>query len=493
MLEGLFSRFRGTPTARAPASGTGLEAGQYQRRLSGFLPSRQHVNTLVQSSGDTVLARSRYLARNNPYAANAVEVFSAALVGYGIKPAWLQKKSKLKSAGQQLFKDWTDDADAEGLTDFYGLQRRVARELFIAGECFVRRRPRYLSDGFAVPLQIEVIPSEMCPIQQIAITPSGGNVVRQGIEFDRVGRRVAYHFYRRHPGDVTQDPNPDTVRIPASEILHVFDPVEAGQIRGLPRLTPAIVALWSLDAYDDAEHERKKTAAMFAGFIRKPANGEVGLDIEDDGSAAPPLVALEPGTLQILEEGEDITFSTPADVGGAYEAWQYRALTRISAALGLPYMALTSDMVKSNYSNSRQALVEFRRRIEAIQHSVMVFQFCRPVWRWFLDAAALSGALKMPGYATAPRQYLGVNWITPRWEWVDPYKDRQAEVLAIKNGFRARSQTIEAEGEDPEEVDQRIADDAKRAASLGLTFPDVPGITDPNLMPKDGQQDRIAA
>ena len=27
-----------------------------------------------------------------------------------------------------------------------------------------------------------------------------GNVIRQGIEFDAIGRRVAYHFLRRHPG-----------------------------------------------------------------------------------------------------------------------------------------------------------------------------------------------------------------------------------------------------------------------------------------------------
>lgn len=29
------------------------------------------------------------------------------------------------------------------------------------------------------------------------------NAIRQGIEFDRIGRRLAYHFFRRHPGDST--------------------------------------------------------------------------------------------------------------------------------------------------------------------------------------------------------------------------------------------------------------------------------------------------
>ncbi len=81
---------------------------------------------------------------------------------------------------------------------------------------------------------------------------AGGNVIRQGIEFDRIGRRLAYHFLRRHPGDVT-DPGVatgvagETVRIPASEIIYVIDPVDAGQLRGVSKFAPAIVKCIGLD------------------------------------------------------------------------------------------------------------------------------------------------------------------------------------------------------------------------------------------------------
>ncbi len=66
-----------------------------------------------------------------------------------------------------------------------------------------------------------MLPSEMLPLSRNEVTP-GGNVIRQGIEFDRIGRRVAYHLLRRHPGDVT-DPGlaGEVMRIPASEIVHV--------------------------------------------------------------------------------------------------------------------------------------------------------------------------------------------------------------------------------------------------------------------------------
>jgi len=111
----------------------------------------------------------------------------------------------------------------------------------------------------------------MLPLHQTGPT-GNGDVIRQGIEFDRVGRRVAYHFLRRHPGDST-DPGlaGEMVRVPASEVIHVIDPVEAGQLRGVSKLAPAIVKLFLLDQYDDAELDRKKVAAMYAMFVTSPA------------------------------------------------------------------------------------------------------------------------------------------------------------------------------------------------------------------------------
>jgi capsid protein len=66
----------------------------------------------------------------------------------------------------------------------------------------------------AVPLQLQMIPSEMLPLNRNEVMP-GGKVIRQGIEFDAIGRRVAYHFLRRHPGDIT-DPGlaGEVVRVP---------------------------------------------------------------------------------------------------------------------------------------------------------------------------------------------------------------------------------------------------------------------------------------
>ena len=247
--------------------------------------------------------------------------------------------------------------------------------------------------------------------------------------------------------------------------------------------------LWLLDRYDDAEVERKATAAMFAGFITSP-QGEavVGKDLVEPGATASEgMLTLEPGTMQALLPGEDVKFSTPAEVGGSYEAFQYRNLLACFAAMGVPYAFGTGDLKKVNYSSLRGAIIEYRRRLEQAQHGIIVFQLCRPVrQRWF-DDAVLSGALRIPGYVRRPRAYNRAKWIPPKFEWVDPLKDQQAEKLAVDAGFKARSDVIEASGSDPEETDRRIAADRARERRLGLAFPSAIAAAAP--VPADEDED----
>jgi lambda family phage portal protein len=441
----------------------GFDAASGQRRLKGFTTSRAHVNALIAASGPEMNARARWLVRNNGYAANAIESWAANTVGDGISPNSSIAQASRKDAVQRLWLAWTDDADAEGLTDFYGLQRRAAREVFMTGEVFLRFRPRRVEDGLVVPLQVQMLPSEMLPLNH-NVVDGNGNVIRQGIEFDRVGRRVAFHFLRRHPGDST-DPglSGETVRVPASDVLHIIDPVEAGQLRGVSRFAPAIVKLFLLDQYDDAELDRKKVAAMYAMFVTSPA---------PDNPLAPPDEEYEvaPGQVVRLDPGEDVTVSAPADSGSTYEPFQYRTLLQISAALGIPYGYLSNDGAKGNFSNSRLSLIEFRRRVSAWQHSVMVFQMCRPVWARFMDTAVLAGTLRLPGYDRRRAEYLACNWLPTKWDWVDPLKDANAEIAQIEAGLKSRTQAIAERGYDAEQVDAEIARERDRERRLGLDF-----------------------
>ena len=236
--------------------GTGYEAARSSRRLQSWQAERTTINALQARGGEVLRARARQLVRDNPYAASAVETFVGSAVGDGITPSPGTEDGMLKTALKDAWLRWTDEADADGLTDFYGLQALAARSMFVAGECFIRFRPRRPGDGFSVPLQLQLIESEQLPLSTGMTRSVVGNEVRHGIEFDAIGRRVAYHFLKRRPGEGEVGMNLDSWErtvVPASEVLHLYRPLEAGQIRGQSQLTPAMVRLYLLDSYDDAE------------------------------------------------------------------------------------------------------------------------------------------------------------------------------------------------------------------------------------------------
>ena len=462
----------------------GFEASRIGRRLRGWVAERRTTNALLAAGGEQLRARARQLCRENPYASNAKEAYVGAAVGTGIKPSPVIEDADLKKAIAKRWLQWTDEADADGLTDFYGLQALATGAMFDGGEVFVRFRPRRLTDGMSVPFKVQLLESEMLPYTKNEVAPNG-NQIREGIEFDAIGQRAAYWFYRSHPGEVFPVVfDFSFTRVPASEVLHLFRPGRPGDIRGTPQITPSMVRLYLLDLYDDAELERKKTAALFAGFVTKKgpdSPGPLDTELGGSGSLSPlaievepgsALAPLEPGGMQVLEEGESVQFSEPADVGGSYEAFIWRNLLAICAGCGVPYPSVTADTSKSNYSSSREQQVEFRRRIAQVQHHVLVFQMCRPIWaRWF-QTAVLSGALpiKPADYLADPMAYASVKWIPPKWDWVDPLKDRKAEQLALDMGVKSRSDVIEEEGEEPEDTDRRIQADRKRELAMDLGF-----------------------
>ncbi|SFL93032.1 phage portal protein [Nitrosomonas communis] len=451
------------------------------RRSLAWMPVNLGAVSALAYAQDDLRAKSRDLVRRNAWAAAGVEAFVANAIGTGIKPQSMVKDQAIRETIHALWWDWVEEADAAGLTDFYGLQSLSVRAMLEGGEAFIRIRLRRPEDDLSVPLQLQVLEPEHVPITYNTVA-SNGNSIRCGIEFDSLGRRVAYWMYRSHPDDALLAPMSGAggslipVRIPATEVIHLFRPLRPGQIRGEPWLARALIKLHELDQYDDAELVRKKTAAMFAGFITRlsPEDNLMGEGMTDANGVA--LAGLEPGTLQILEPGEDIKFSQPADVGSSYSEFMRQQFRAVAAAMGITYEMLTGDLTQVNYSSIRAGLLEFRRRCEAIQHSVIVHQLCRPVFRVWMEQAVLAGALILPSYATRRRAYQSVKWIPQGWQWVDPLKETEAMKSAIRSGLMSRSEAISANGYDAEDVDREIAADNERADSLGLIFDSDPRV-----------------
>ncbi|MCX4067557.1 phage portal protein [Pseudomonas sp. S1Bt30] len=449
------------------------------RRSASWEATDNGINSINTPALRNLRARSRAAVRNDPYAFNVIDKRVSNLIGTGITPRPTTDDAELRKLQQQLWEDWVDEADADELTDFYGMQALVARTVETAGECFVRLRPHSLSEGLAVPLQLQALAPEFVPHDKFETTKNG-NVIRAGIEFNPAGKRVAYWMYLSHPRDSSSlnVGYNQLVRVPATQVLHIFEPMEPGQLRGVPRLAPVLKRLRSLDNYDDAVLFRQEVANLFAGFIKRPApeagpqarNPMTGELLVTDRDGFTPMVALEPGTMQELGPGEEVEFSKPPDAGNNYPDFMRQQLMAAAAGSGTPYEILTGDMREVNDRALRVVLNEFRRRLEQLQFGVYVHQLCRPVRAAWMDMAVLSGALVLEDYAQRRREYLRTRWVPQGWAYIQPVQDVQARRMEVQAGFASRSEMVLRTGYDAETVDTENAADLARATDLGLNY-----------------------
>lgn len=464
MLEWLFRR-RSSPvrgeqgrTRVAQDRGSGrraLDAAAGGRRWAAVAPAG-NLNADLQALG-TVRGRAGYLARNNPWASRATDALVSNLIGGGLRPQSKHPDRATRQRLERLFDHWEPDATTFG--SFAAAQALAVRSMIESGEALIRIRRRVPENGLAVPLQLQALdPSQLDAFLHRDL--GNGRQIVSGVEFDPLDRPAAYWIRRHAPGaPFVTSASFEPVRVAGDEILHMFAPLAAGQVRGLPWLAPVLARLATLDRTEDAQAVRQETGALLTGFVIDAGGTAAGFDGQQSGSDMD--VSLEPGVLRVLQPGQDIRFSEPPETG-QYHDFVKQQLRAIAACMGLTYEQLTGDMTGVNYSSARVSLSEARRRFKQIQELVIVPQLCRPVWRAFVDAAVLAGQ-----FAPDPDLY-ACRWQAEAWEHVDPLKAVAADVEAVAAGFKSRSQVIAEHGQDAEDLDEERAEDAARATRLGL-------------------------
>lgn len=393
------------------------------------------VGTETAAAGPTLRARARYLANNNPWISAATQNWSGALIGAGIEPTG-------EPEAVAAYNLWADQADADGRTDFRGLQADIARALVVDGEAFAQ-----IIDSPEGP-RLRLIPAELID-ESMTVDLGGGRFIVSGVEFDGQGRRAAYWILPARPTD-TFATSAQPVRIPASEVLHVMKPLGPGQVRGVSWLAPVILPAGEFDQLCDALLMGAKVAAMHAGFV-VDING-VGTSADLWESEAQP--SLEPGTMVRLPGGTDVKFNSPGQIA-EIGAFLRLNLQQLAAGLGLPEHLLSGDLTNANYSSLRAGLLPFRQRVEQIQYHTLVPQLLNPVWRAVQSWAAAAGEL--PGFEDDPRRYLAVEWLPPAFLQVDPAKAVQADVLELKHGLTSRRKLVAARGWSLADLDAELA------------------------------------
>lgn len=447
-------------------------AGEGRRARGWFAPSLS-ANEATLGSARTLRNRARAGVRNDGYARTAIDRLVANLIGTGMTPESKAPDKAFRDLVHALWLDWTDESDADGVLDFYGQQALAARAWLEGGEGFTRLRSRLQADGLSVPLQLQLLEPELVPLEHSVA--AGPRRIRAAIELDGLNRRVAYWMYRSRPAEGLDVDTSQLVRVAADTVIHLFDPLRPGQLRGTTSLTQALIGLYEIDGYNDATVARVKASALLAGFVTSPAgltpentNPMTGESIERDETGLA-LMPLEPALLQELRPGEEITFTDPPDAPG-YGEFMRSALMGAAVAADVPYEVLTGDLRNVNDRTVRVILNEFRRRIEQRQHHIFAYQFNRRVWEAWFDRALASGALPIPpGYTEDPRPWRRVEWVAAAWPYLNPVQDIAAQKGAIRAGVTTLTAvTKEMTGRSLEDVLKERKQELELLDALGI-------------------------
>jgi len=434
------------------------DAASGGRRTSQWIAQSTSANSEIQNALSFLRNRSRDLVRNNGYAKKAVNEIANNIVGTGIIPTPLIESAPQLKKIKAAWNTWADSTqcDYDGHLNYYGLQHLAALCLAESGEVLIRRHINTAKDAI-FPLQLQLLEPDFIDTTKYADRLADGGYIYYGVEFNANNQIVAYWLWPNHPGDQLHF-NLVSARVPSNELIHLFKKERPGQFRGIPFGHAAMLRLKDLDEFEDTQLIRQKIAACFTLFRRKP--NVLPLGGADDSTNPDRLEKVEPGIIEDLAPGEEITFAVPPDAGQNYDPYTKSVLRSISCAYGIDYVTLTGDLTAVNFSSGRMGWLQFHRNITVWQWNTFIPMMCNKTWLWFMQLAVVNGISKT--------QLVPVRWTTPRREMIDPSKEIEAQKTAVRAGFASWQETVRENGYNPEDVLDQLKKDKEAFDAAGL-------------------------
>lgn len=427
-----------------------------------------------------LVARSREQWSNNDYVRGYIRRCRQNIVGaHGVK---FQAKAALangkpdKNANDAIeaaLKEWgkRGNCDVTGALSWIGLQKLAIEHASRDGE-FIFRKIRGAEAGpFGFALQ--AIDPQRLPVRyQNYKFGNNGHFVRNGIEYNRYGRAMAYHFASTDESDAWfyySISSEGYVRVPAEDVIHGFVQEMASQRRGIPWTATGLFRMHHLNGFEDAAVQNARASASKMGFIQyKEGFGPEAEDGEDVAST----INAEPLSFHELPEGAEIAKWDPQYPSGEFAIFQKSMLRGASTGWGVAYNSLANDLEGVNFSSIRDGKVDERDNWKELQEW-LIETLCTPVYEEFLKAALLSEKIVnakngKPLPATKIANYKLCHFQGRRWDWIDPKNDATAKTTMIRAGLTSPSQVIREQGRDPETVYQEIAADIDMLKAAGI-------------------------
>jgi lambda family phage portal protein len=414
-------------------------------------------------------AHSRFLDKNNPWMRSFLRIMETDLVG----PKGFTLQAQLRKGNGDLwepynanieaaFKEWSsrETCCVDGRFSFLQVQRQMGRSLPLDGEVFIREVFGF-DNGFGYALQF--LDPDLLDHNVNQESGNGQNAIVMGVELDTWGRPVAYHF--REPSLAWSQSYPygsGRIRIPAEEIIHVYDPERANQTRGVPHAAPVMYVLAMLGGYLEAELAASRYEAERVVVYKSPDGTADDRSIQGAANTmtSPGLHATW------LPTGVDIQPLDLKHPNSAFPPYVQCLQHALAAGLGVNYHALTRDLSQTNFSSMRGGELidrDQKRRLQGLMIDAALGRIYRNwlKWAWVARKVTLP-----PGVGLA--QASAHKWAARGWDWVDPLKDIQADVLAVNNCMDTLTNVLAERGLDFEEIATERAREQALLKALGV-------------------------
>lgn len=453
-LIGIFSPEAGLRRASARAALNELEkrygSAKTGRRNKGWSGRSTSANVEVGQALATVRNRSREFVRDSWAGQRILDVLVSHVVGTGIQVVPNTGSDRADNQFRLAREEWAAQADVEGVLDEPTMQGLALRSMAEGGDSVVRFIDLEVGEANgSVPFRLRGLEGDQ--IDSSRDYGLAGSNTRLGVELGDEGRRKGLWLWKDHPGDMTVSAMVGgSSLVDWKDLCHLYRPLRWGQVRGISWFACLLLTGKEMQDLTEAAIVQARTQACFAGFIkREPGQLDpLGAQAENDGSGKK-VTRIEPGML--LDIGEaDITFANPSSqsqFGAVYLA----GMQAMAAGAGITYDQLTGDLRQANYSSLRAGKIDFRRLVEQIQWHLMAPRLVLPTNQRFTERALLSGKLR-PRNGGYP-----VDLIMPANEPIDPKKDLEADITAVRAGRMSPQEFISAWGRDWRKV---IADTA---------------------------------
>jgi lambda family phage portal protein len=451
--------------AQAQIALRGYDGAQQGRRTSSFRRDLGSANAEISNALPILRARSRELTRNTFIGERVLSILSTHIVSPDLTIRITGRSATATKNAQALWNEWMQSCDIEGETGLTGLLEVAIRSSLEGGDSIIRMIDRPLNNDRPVPLALFVGEGDLIDhTRDAALQLANQNGrARLGVQLGDFDERLGYWLFATPPGEPTTTlTQPTSALVPRGDVCHLFRRKRAGQVRGVPVFAPVLMASRDYGDLMDALIVKSRLEASI-GLIVKGGRPIGNLAQAADAAGNQNRIeSLRPGMVNYLNEGEDVTAFAPAG-NTAFEPVSRACLLGIAAGAGLTYHQLTGDLTQANYSSLRAGLIEFRREIASWQWNTLVPQTLARIVDRFIARALLAGRLR------GSRADYRVEYVMPANEPVDPKKDLEADILAVRAGRMSPQDFIGAWGRDWREVVDEYAEfmgliDAKNLA-----------------------------